>query len=290
MKVKKITEKIMNAVFLICGMTAIAFVVLISVYMIVSGLPAIIEIGFFEFLFGMVWEPANSTDPQFGIWPIMLSSIYATGGATLLGIPIGVLTAVFLSKYAGKVAASLVRPTVELLSGIPSVVYGLVGAMFLVPGIADIFNLPKGSGLLAAIIVLMIMVLPSIISISETALNAVPPEYEEASLALGASHTETIFKVSIPAAKNGIAAGIVLGVGRAIGEAMAVMMVAGNVANMPKLFESVALLTTSIAKDMGYASGLHRQALFSIALVLFVFILIINAVMNVLIKSGGRDK
>ncbi len=290
MKVKKITEKIMNVLFLICGLTAIAFVALISIYMIISGLPAIMEIGLFDFLFGTVWDPANSTNPQYGIWPIMLSSIYATGGAILLGIPIGVLTAVFLSKYAGSLAASLVKPAVELLSGIPSVVYGLVGVMFLVPAIADLFNLPKGSGLLAAIIVLMIMVLPSIISISETALNAVPREYEEASLALGASHTETVFKVTIPAAKNGIAAGIVLGIGRAIGEAMAIMMVAGNVANMPKLFESVALLTTSIAKDMGYASGLHRDALFSIGLVLFVFILIINAVMNVLIKSGGKDR
>ncbi len=289
MKIKKITEKIMNIVFLVCGLTAIAFVALISIYMIVSGVPGIVEIGFIDFMFGLNWEPAHSTDPQYGIFPIMLSSLYATGGATLLGIPVGLLTAIFLSKYASPKAAGLVRPAVELLSGIPSVVYGLVGAMLLVPSIAAVFDLPKGSGLFAAIVVLMIMILPSIISISETALNTVPKEYEEASLALGASHTETVFKVSVPAAKNGIAAGVVLGVGRAIGEAMAVMMVAGNVANMPKLFESVALLTTSIAKDMGYASGLHRQALFSIGLILFVFILIINAVMNVLIKSGGKD-
>ncbi len=289
MKFKYFIEKLMNVVFLICGLTAIAFVVLISLYMLFSGIPGIAKIGLFDFLFGRVWKP-TAGEPEFGIFPIILSSIYATAGATILGIPIGLLTAVFLSKVASPKIASFVRPAVELLSGIPSVVYGLLGALLLVPAIAEIFDLPKGSGLFAAIIVLSVMILPSIISISETALNAVPEEYEQASLALGASHIETVFKISIPAAKSGIAAGVILGIGRAVGEAMAVMMVAGNVANMPKLFESVALLTTAVAKDMGYASGLHREALFSIALILFIFILLLNMVMNLLIKKGGQKK
>ncbi len=287
MKLKHLTEKIMNVVFLACGLTAIAFVLIITAYMIFSGVPAIGKIGLTDFLFGTVWKPAAG-EPEFGIFALILSSVYATGGAVLIGIPIGLMTAIFLSKVANKKVAALVRPAVELLAGIPSVVYGLIGSMLLVPWIAEIFDLPKGSGLFAAIIVLSVMILPSIISVSETALNAVPKEYEEASLALGASHIETIFKVSVPAARNGIAAGIVLGIGRAVGEAMAVMMVAGNVANMPKLFESVALLTTAVAKDMGYASGLHREALFSIALILFCFILIINALMNFLVKKGDK--
>lgn len=287
MKRKKIIEKVMNSLFFLCGIIAIAFVILITVYMLIAGIPAIKEAGLFEFLFGTEWEPSFS-DPKFGILPLILSSLYATAGATLLGVPIGILMAVFLSKVASRRMASVVRPAVELLAGIPSVVYGLIGAMLLVPFVADIFDQPKGSGLLSAILVLAVMILPSIISVSETALNAVPPEYEEASLALGASHIETIFKVSLPAAKSGIAAGVVLGVGRAIGEAMAVMMVAGNVANMPELFKSVSLLTTAVAKDMGYAGGMHRQALFSIALVLYCFIMIINGVMNALLKRKGE--
>lgn len=286
-KRKKIIEKVMNSLFFLCGVIAIAFVILITVYMLIAGIPAIKEAGLFEFLFGTEWKPSFS-DPKFGILPLILSSLYATAGATLLGVPIGILMAVFLSKVASRRMASVVRPAVELLAGIPSVVYGLIGAMLLVPFVADIFDQPKGSGLLSAILVLAVMILPSIISVSETALNAVPPEYEEASLALGASHIETIFKVSLPAAKSGIAAGVVLGVGRAIGEAMAVMMVAGNVANMPELFKSVSLLTTAVAKDMGYAGGMHRQALFSIALVLYCFIMIINGVMNALLKRKGE--
>lgn len=288
MKAKQFIEKLMNGIFFACGMTAIAFVLLITIYMIASGIPAIKEIGLFDFLLGKVWTPASSKNPQYGILPLIMSSVYGTLGAVMLGVPVGLLTAVFLSKIASRRVGAVVRPAVELLAGIPSVVYGLIGIMVLVPAIASVFNLAKGSGLFAAILVLMVMILPSIISVSETALNAVPKEYEEASLALGASHAETIFKVSIPAAKSGIAAGIVLGVGRAIGEAMAVMMVAGNVANMPSLFQSVSLLTTAVAKDMGYASGLHRQALFSIALILFCFILIINAVMNFVLKHGGN--
>ncbi len=287
MKLKYLIDRLMNVLFFICGITAIAFVVLITLYMLISGIPGFVKIGPIDFLFGSVWKP-TAGEPEFGILPIILSSIYATGGATLIGVPIGLLTAVFLSKVANKKIANIVRPAVELLSGIPSVVYGLVGVILLVPTVAKVFDLPKGSGLFSAIIVLSVMILPSIISISENALNAVPEEYEQASLALGASHIETIFKVSIPAAKSGIAAGVILGIGRAVGEAMAVMMVAGNVANMPKLFESVSLLTTAVAKDMGYASGLHREALFSIALVLFVFILLLNMVMNILVKKGSR--
>lgn len=286
MKAKRFTETLMNAVFLACGVLAIVFVLLITGYMIAAGVPAIREIGLWNFLSGAVWKPA-AADPQYGILPLLLSSVWATLGAVVLGVPVGVLTAVFLSKVASPRLAAWIRPAVELLAGIPSVVYGLVGVMVLVPAIAQVFRLPKGSGLLAAILVLAVMILPSIITVSETALRAVLPEYEEASLALGATHMETVFRVSLPAARSGIAAGVVLGVGRAIGEAMAVMMVAGNVANMPGLFRSVSLLTTAVAKDMGYASGLHRQALFSIALVLLCLIVLINIAMNLLLKKGG---
>lgn len=282
MKPKQLVERIMNSVFLACGLTAVAFVLIITVYLLLAGLPALQEIGLAKFLTGTQWKPASSKEPLFGILPLMLSSVYGTLAAALLGVPLGVLMAVFLSKIASPRVRAFTRPAVELLAGIPSVVYGLVGMMVLVPAIAKMFGLAKGSGLLAAILVLTVMILPNIISVSETALNAVPPEYEEASFALGANRMETIFRVSLPAAKSGVAAGITLGIGRAIGEAMAVMMVAGNVANMPSLFESVTFLTTAIAKDMGYAGGLHRQALFSVALVLFVFILIINTVMGAL--------
>ncbi|WP_343281944.1 phosphate ABC transporter permease subunit PstC, partial [Ligaoa zhengdingensis] len=258
-------------------------------YMVLSGLPAIREIGLADFLFGKVWK-STAKDPQFGILPFILTSLYGTGGAILLGVPVGLLTAVFLSKVAPRRVANVVRPAVELLAGIPSVVYGLIGMIVLVPAVAKTFRLANGTSLFAAILVLAIMILPSIISVSETALNAVPPEYEEASLALGATKIETIFKVSIPAARSGIAAGVVLGVGRAIGEAMAVMMVAGNVANMPELFKSVTFLTTAVSKEMSYASGLQRQALFSIALVLFLFIMVINVILGCILKKKGGDK
>ena len=282
-------EHFMNAVFFACGMVAILAVLLITGYMIVAGLPAIGQIGVTEFLFGTQWA-STAADPKFGILPFILTSAWGTLGAIIIGVPIGLLTAVFLAKVANPKVAGVVRPAVELLAGIPSVVYGLIGMMVLVPAMMDIFNLNNGTCLLAAILVLAIMILPSIISVSETALRAVPREYEEASLALGATKIETIFKVSIPAAKSGIVAGVVLGVGRAIGEAMAVMMVAGNVANMPGLFKSVTFLTTAVAKEMSYASGLQRQALFSIALVLFVFIMIINALLNFVLKKGDRHE
>ncbi len=284
MKLKNAIENIMKSIFFFCGMTSIAMVLFITIYLVISGLPAIMEIGLVDFLLGQTWKPTGS-DPMYGILPFILTSVYGTIGAIIIGVPIGLMTAVFLAKIAPKKIANVVRPAVELLAGIPSVVYGLTGMMVLVPFVMETFDLPSGASLFAAIIVLSVMILPSIISVSETALMAVPPEYEEASLALGANKIETVFKVSIPAAKSGIVAGIVLGVGRAIGEAMAVMMVAGNVANMPKMFESVRFLTTAVANEMAYASGLHEQALFSIALVLYCFIMLINFLLNTFLKK-----
>ena len=274
----------MHTLFFVCGFIAVAFVLLITVYLILSGLPAIREIGLVDFLFGKTWDSTNKTDPQFGILPFILTSIYGTAGAILIGVPIGFMTAVFLAKVAPPKVAAVVRPAVDLLAGIPSLVYGLVGMVVLLPAIRNLFGLPAGDSLLAAIIVLAVMILPSIISVSETALKAVPREYEEASLALGATEIETYFRVSVPAAKSGIAASVVLGIGRAIGEAMAILMVAGNVANMPSLLKSVKFLTTAVASEMSYPSGLQRQALFSIGLVLFLFIMLINILLNLVLK------
>ena len=276
-------EVFMNLLFFVCGLIAVVFVLFISIYLIVSGLPAIREIGLVDFLFGTEWA-STAAEPKFGILPFILTSIYGTAGAIVLGVPVGFMTAVFLAKVAPPRLASLVRPAVDLLAGNPSVVYGLIGMMVLVPAVRVAFHLPDGASLFCAILVLAVMILPSIISVSETALKAVPKEYEEASLALGATHIETVFRVSVPAASSGIAASIVLGIGRAIGEAMAVIMVAGNVANMPGLFQSVRFLTTAVSSEMAYASGLQRQALFSIALVLFLFIMLINIVLNTLLK------
>ncbi len=282
-------EAVMNFIFFLCGMLAVGCVVLITVYMIISGVPAIRKIGLFKFLLGTEWA-STAADPKFGILPFILSSIYGTLGATLIGVPVGLLTAVFLSKAADPKLRTVVVTAIELLSGIPSVVFGLLGMQVLVPAVAKAFGKASGACLLAAIVVLSVMILPSIVSVSVTALNAVPPEYEQGSLALGATDTETWFKISVPAAKSGIAAGIVLGVGRAMGEAMAIMMVAGNVANMPGLFKSVRFLTTAIASEMSYASGLQRQALFSIALVLFVFVMLLNALLNRILKGGSEDE
>ena len=281
-------EKGMNVLFFLCGAVAVLFVLFISVYLIVSGIPAIREIGLADFLFGQVWK-STAKEPQFGILPFILTSVYGTAGAIVVGVPIGFLTAVYLSKAASPKIAAVIRTAVELLSGIPSVVYGLIGMTILVPAIRTAFGLSSGATLLAAIVVLAIMVLPYSISVSETALCAVPKEYEEGSLALGATEMETYFRVSVPAASSGIAAAVVLGVGRAIGEAMAVMMVAGNVANMPSLLESVRFLTTAVASEMSYSAGLQRQALFSIALVLFLFIMMINAVLAILLKKGKKS-
>ena len=277
-------EVAMNIVFLICGLIAVAFVLFISVYLVLTGLPAIREIGLVEFLFGREWA-STAAEPKFGILPFILTSVYGTAGAILIGVPIGLLTAVYLSKAAPPKVKAVMETAVSLLAGIPSVVYGLVGMIVLVPAVREWFHLPDGASLFAAILVLAVMILPSIISVSETALKAVPPEYEEASLGLGATWIETVFRVSVPAASSGIAASVVLGIGRAIGEAMAILMVAGNVANMPSLFKSVKFLTTAVASEMSYSAGLQRQALFSIALVLFLFIMLINVILNTLLKG-----
>ena len=283
MKKKQTMEDVVHGVFLFLGLITVGCVLLITVYLIVSGLPAISKIGLGKFLFGSEWA-STAAEAKFGILPFILTSVYGTCGAILLGVPVGFLTAVFLSKMAPKKLRTVMESAVSLLAGIPSVVYGLVGMLVLVPGIRKLFHVPDGASLLAAIIVLAIMILPSIIKVSVNALDAVPKEYEDASLALGATPVETWFRVSAPAAKSGIAAAVVLGVGRAIGEAMAVMMVSGNAPNMPSLFESVRFLTTAVASEMSYASGLQRQALFSIALVLYVFIMLINAALNFFLK------
>lgn len=276
----------MYGAFLLLGLVTVGCVLLITVYLVLAGLPAIREIGLWQFLFGKVWA-STAAEPSYGILPFILTSVYGTAGAILLGVPVGFLTAVYLAKLAPKRVKSAVGTAVSLLAGIPSVVYGLVGMIVLVPAVRELFHLPDGASLFTAIIVLAIMILPSIVKVSVTALEAVPKEYEDASLALGAAPVETYFRVSVPAAKSGIAAAVVLGVGRAIGEAMAVMMVCGNVANMPSLFGSVRFLTTAVATEMSYSSGLQRQALFSIALVLFLFIMLINACLNFFLK---RDK
>ena len=280
---RNLVEDAVHGIFLLLGLVTVACVLLITVYLVVSGIPAIREIGIVKFLFGSVWA-STAAEPKYGILPFILTSVYGTAGAILLGVPIGFLTAVYLAKMAPKSVKEIMGQAVSMLAGIPSVVYGLVGMMVLVPGIRKLFHVPDGASLLAAIVVLAIMILPSIIKMSVTALEAVPKEYEDASLALGATPEETWFRVSVPAAKSGIAAAVVLGVGRAIGEAMAVMMVAGNAANMPSLFQSVRFLTTAVASEMSYSSGLQRQALFSIALVLFLFIMLINAALNFFLK------
>lgn len=284
---KQVLETAVHGVFLLLGLITVGCVLLICVYLVASGLPAIRKIGLKEFLFGPVWASTSKTDPRYGILPFILTSVYGTAGAIVLGVPIGFFSAVYLSKLAPSRIKRLLSAAVSMLSGIPSVVYGLVGMLVLVPGIRKVFGVPDGASLLAAIVVLAIMILPSIIKVSATALEAVPKEYEDASLALGATPVETYFRVSVPAAKSGIAAAVVLGVGRAIGEAMAVMMVSGNAPNMPlSIFESVRFLTTAVASEMSYAAGLQRQALFSIALVLFLFILLLNATLNFFLKRN----
>lgn len=280
----------MNLLFFLCGIITVGFVLCISVYLVLSGIPAIAEIGIGDFFLGKVWKPtATTVEPSYGILPFLLTSIYGTAGAVVLGIPVGLLTAVYLAKLAPPKIAAVIRTAVQLLAGIPSVVYGLVGMIVLVPAVQKLFGLSSGATLFTAILVLAVMILPSIINVSETALRAVPGEYEDASLALGATELETYFRVSVPAAKSGIATAIVLGVGRAIGEAMAIIMVSGNVPNMPGLFESVRFMTTAIASEMSYApvGSLQRQALFSIGLTLFLFIMLINVLLNLFVKKEG---
>ena len=283
-KAANIIEKSMNIIFTLCGFLAVAFVILITGFLCFSGMPAIGKIGITDFLFGRSWA-STATPPSYGILPFILTSVYGTLGAIIIGVPLGLMCAIFVAKMANDKIAKTVRTSVDLLSGIPSVVYGLVGMIIIVPLVRETFNLPDGANLFSAIIVLTVMILPSVISVSETAIRAVSKEYEEASLALGATKTETVFKVIVPAAKSGILTSVALGIGRSIGEAMAVMMVSGNVANMPGLFKSVRFLTAAVASEMSYSSGLQREALFSIALVLFVFILIINLVLNLIVKK-----
>lgn len=281
---QELFERLVHGVFLVLGLATVGFVLLITVYLVLSGLPAIQKIGFFDFIFGQEWA-STAAEPSYGILPFILTSIYGTAGAIVIGVPIGFFASVYLSKAASTRVKAVAMEAVSVLAGIPSVVYGLVGMMVLVPAIRVAFGLSDGASLLAAILVLAVMVLPSIVKVSMTALDAVPKKYEEASLALGATPVETWFRVSVPAAKSGIATAVVLGVGRAIGEAMAVMMVSGNAPNMPFLFESVRFLTTAVASEMSYSSGLQQEALFSIALVLFLFIMLINATLNFFVKG-----
>ena len=284
-------ERLMPHLLMICGFVSVTIVLCICAYLIVSGIPAIREIGPVKFLFGTVWQ-STSSSPSFGILPFILASVYGTAGALLIGIPIGIFAAVALAKFASKKRRRMLKRMVALLAGIPSVIYGLVGMIVLVPGIQNGFQLSSGATLLAAMLVLAVMVLPTMINVSVSALEAVPESYEAASLALGATETETYFKVSIPAAKSGIAAAVVMGVGRAIGEAMAIIMVSGNVSNMPGLLKPVRFMTTAIASEMSYAAAgsLQRNALYSIGLILFIFILILNVILNLFIKGKRRGK
>lgn len=297
-KNKSAVEEIAQVIFTLCAFLAILAVISITVYMVINGTPALFQVGIREILFGTAWKP-TAENPSFGILYVILTSIIGTAVAVLLGVPIGILTAVFLAETAPRKLAALVKPAVELLAGIPSVVYGLLGLMILNPLMyklelaifkgSDTHQFTGGANLLSAVIVLAIMILPTVINISESAIRAVHPSLKSASLALGASHIQTIFKVILPAAKSGIITAVVLGVGRAIGEAMAITLVSGSSVNMPLPFNSVRFLTTAIVAEMGYASGLHRQVLFTIGLVLFVFIMIINITLNSILKKGERE-
>lgn len=282
---KRKVESFFRLLFFLFGLVSVACVLVIAIYLIVSGLPAIRKIGLSAFLFGTTWAP-TAGDPSYGILPFILTSVYGTAGALLLGGPLGVLCAVYLSKYAPRLLRQSLENLVSLLASVPSVVYGLLGMMVIVPWIRATFSLADGSGLLAAMLVLSVMILPTVIKVSLVALDAVPREIEEAALALGTTPSEAYFTVSLPAARAGITSALVLGIGRATGEAMAVMMVAGNVANMPSLFQSVRFLTTAISSEMSYATGLARQALFSIALVLFLFGAMISALARVVMKKA----
>jgi phosphate transport system permease protein len=296
-KTKSVVEKTASIIFVVCALVAIAAVFAITIYMIYSGAPALFKVGILDILFGTTWAPA-AEDPQFGILYVILTSIIGTTLAIVIGVPIALMTAVFLSEVANKKVASVVKPAVELLAGIPSVVYGLMGILMINPVMYKLEKLifaddpnhqfTGGANLLSAVLVLAIMILPTVINISETSLRAVPQDYRNSSLALGASKIQTIFKVTIPAAKSGIITGIVLGIGRALGEAMAIVLVCGNSVNIPFPFNSVRTLTTAIVSEMGYASGLHREVLFTIGLVLFAFIMVINIILSTILKKGGK--
>lgn len=297
-KNKSIVEKTAQVIFIVCAFMAVMAVASITIYMIIKGAPALFKVGPLEILFGSEWKP-NAKEPSFGILYVILTSIVGTVLAILIGVPIGVLTAVFLAEVAPKRLAAVVKPAVELLAGIPSVIYGLLGVLLLNPLMykleklifagSETHRFTGGKNLLAAVLVLSIMILPTVINISESALKAVPKHLKSASLALGASHIQTIFKVMLPAAKSGIISAIVLGVGRAIGEAMAITLVSGSSINLPLPFNSVRFLTTAIVAEMGYSEGTHREVLFTIGLVLFVFIMLINVVLTKLLKSGGKE-
>ena len=276
---KKVKEKGMEIVFLIAACVSILSVALICIFLFMNGIPAIKEIGFFNFVGGKIWKPGNNI---FGILPMILSSIYVTAGALVIGVPIGILTAVFLARFCPKKIYKIVKPGVDLLAGIPSVVYGFFGLCVLVPWVRSTFG-GNGNSILTASVLLGIMILPSIIGVSESAIRAVPNKYYEGALALGATHERSVFLTVVPAAKSGILAGVILGVGRAIGETMAVIMVAGNQARMPKgVLKGVRTLTANIVIEMGYAADLHREALIATGVVLFVFILLINLLFSAL--------
>lgn len=280
-------EKTFELIFVFCALISTLAIIVITIYMFISGGPAIVEIGFFEFIFGTVWNP-TAADPKFGILPMILSTLYATFGSIVIGVPIGVLGGVFISQILPKKYRPIFRTAVELLAGVPSVIYGFIGLLVIAPAVASIFNLPIGSNLLSAIIILAIMILPTIVTITDSSLNSVSDSLKEASFGLGATEIQTIFKVLIPAARSGIMSGVVLGIGRAIGETMAVIMVAGNVVNFPKLFESVRLMTTGIVLEMSYASDFHRSALFAIGLILFIFIMGLNIFLTTVLKRAGK--
>lgn len=295
---KSVIEKTAQRIFMLCAFFGVLAVASITVYMIISGAPALMKVGVEDVLFGHLWKPTGK-DPSFGIVYVILTSIIGTGLAILIGVPIGVLTAVFLAEVAPKKLASVVRPAIELLAGIPSVIYGLLGLLIINPWMykielklfqgSETHQFTGGSNLIGAVIVLAIMILPTVISISESSIRAIPEYLKPSSLALGATRIQTIFRVMIPAAKSGIITAIVLGVGRAIGEAMAISLVSGSSVNAPLPFNSVRFLTTAIVSEMGYATDLHRQVLFTIGLILFAFIMIINLILSKLLKSGGAD-
>lgn len=292
---KRLSEKIAEAVFFVCAGAAVLGVASITIYMVLNGTPALMKVGIVEILFSSDWSP-TAADPHYGILYVILTSIVGTFFAVLLGVPIGVLTAVFLSETAPKPLAAVVKPAVELLAGIPSVIYGLLGLMILNPLMyrveraifkgSETHQFTGGANLISAVLVLAVMILPTVINISESALRAVPKQLKEASLAVGASKIQSIFRVQLPAAKSGIITAIVLGVGRAVGEAMAISLVAGSSVNLPLPFNSVRFLTTAIVSEMGYAADTHRQVLFTIGLILFAFIMIINLVLTNLLKKG----
>lgn len=297
-KSKSIVENVAEIIFIACACLAILAVFSITLYMIISGTPALFKVGILDILFGTVWKP-TAEPPMFGILYVILTSVVGTFLAILIGVPIGLFTAIFLAEVAPKNLANIVRPAVELLAGIPSVIYGLLGILILNPLMyklelkifagSETHQFTGGANLISAVLVLALMILPTVINISESAIRAVPKDYKSSSLALGATHIQTIFKVILPAAKSGIMTAIVLGCGRAIGEAMAISLVSGSSVNIPLPFNSVRFLTTAIVSEMSYSEGLHREVLFTIGLVLFVFIMFINVVLTRIFQKGAQD-